>query len=80
MVFLPKKENQRTYCVGVLESEIKNQGLEVLGWREVPVNRDVVGNIAALTEPHIMQVFIGKSSNELSDYNFNIKLLSLIHI
>ena len=74
MVFLPKKENQRTYCVGVLESEIKNQGLEVLGWREVPVNRDVVGNIAALTEPHIMQVFIGKSSNELSDYNFNIKL------
>ena len=74
MVFLPKKENQRTYCVGVLESEIKNQGLEVLGWRNVPVNHGVVGNIAALTEPHIMQVFVGRGSNELSDYNFNIKL------
>ena len=56
MVFLPKKENQRTYCIGVLENEIKNQGLEVLGWRKVPVNHDVVGNIAALTEPHIMQI------------------------
>ena len=74
MVFLPKKENQRTYCLGVLESEIKNQGLEVLGWRNVPVNHGVVGNIAALTEPHIMQVFVGRGSNELSDYNFNIKL------
>ena len=31
MVFLPKKENQRSYSVGVFESEIKKQGLEVLG-------------------------------------------------
>ena len=74
MVFLPKKENQRTYCIGVLENEIKNQGLEVLGWRKVPVNHDVVGNIAALTEPHIMQIFVGRGNVDLSDYEFNIKL------
>ena len=74
MVFLPKKENQRTYCISVLESEIKSQGLEVIGWRKVPVNHDVVGSIAALTEPFIMQVFVGKGSIDLSDYEFNIKL------
>ena len=74
MVFLPKKENQRTYCTSVLESEIKSQGLEVIGWRKVPVNHDVVGSIAALTEPFIMQVFVGKGSVDLSDYEFNIKL------
>ena len=74
MVFLPKKENQRTYCISVLESEIKSQGLEVIGWRKVPVNHDVVGSIAALTEPFIMQVFVGKGSVDLSDYEFNIKL------
>ena len=74
MVFLPKKENQRTYCIGVLESEIKNQGLDILGWRKVPVNHNVVGNIAALTEPHIMQIFVGRGNVELSDYEFNIKL------
>ena len=74
MVFLPKKENQRTYCISVLESEIESQGLEVIGWRKVPVNHDVVGSIAALTEPFIMQVFVGKGSIDLSDYEFNIKL------
>jgi glutamate synthase (ferredoxin) len=74
MVFLPRKENQRTYCIGVFESEIKKQGLDILGWRKVPVNRDVVGSIAAQTEPQIMQVFIGRGANQLSDHEFNIKL------
>ncbi len=74
MVFLPRKENQRTYCIGVFESEIKKQGLDILGWRKVPVNREVVGSIAAQTEPSIMQVFIGRGANKLSDHEFNIKL------
>ena len=74
MVFLPRKENQRTYCIGVFESEIKKQGLDILGWRKVPVNREVVGSIAAQTEPSIMQVFIGRGAKKLSDHEFNIKL------
>ena len=74
MVFLPKKENQRSYAVGVFEAEIKNQGLEVLGWRKVPVNPEVMGSIAAQTEPHIMQIFVGRGNSELSDSEFNIKL------
>jgi glutamate synthase (ferredoxin) len=74
MVFLPKKENQRSYCINVLESEIKKQSLEVLGWRKVPVNTEVVGSIAAQTEPFIMQTFIGRGSDKLSDQEFNIKL------
>ena len=59
MVFLPQKENQKTYCIGVFESEIKKQGLSILGWRNVPIKKDVVGNIASQTEPKIMQVFVG---------------------
>ena len=74
MVFLPKKENQRTYCIGVFEAELKKQGLEILGWRKVPVNPDVVGSIAAQTEPFIMQVFVGRGETGLSDHEFNIKL------
>jgi len=31
MVFLPQKDNQSSYCKGVLESELKKQGLDVLG-------------------------------------------------
>ena len=74
MVFLPQKENQRTYCIGVFESEIKKQKMKVLGWRKVPVNRDIVGNIAAQTEPFIMQVFIGKDNLEITEHEFNVKL------
>ena len=74
MVFLPQKENQRTYCIGVLESEIKKQKLKILGWRKVPVNRNIIGKIAAQTEPYIMQVFIGKNRLEISEHEFNIKL------
>ncbi len=74
MVFLPKKENQRNYCIGVFESEIKKQGLTLLGWRKVPVDPTVVGSIAKQTEPHIMQAFIGRGETPLTDQEFNIKL------
>ena len=74
MVFLPKKENQRSYAIGVFEKEIISQGLDVLGWRKVPVNPEVMGSIAAQTEPHIMQVFVGRGDPKLNDHEFNIKL------
>lgn len=74
MVFLPQKKNQRTFCVNLFEAEIKKQGLCVLGWRKVPVNKDIVGRIAQQTEPHITQIFIGKGNNELSEQEFNAKL------
>ena len=74
MIFLPQKENQRTYCIGVFESEIKKQKLSIIGWRKVPVNRNIIGKIAAQTEPYIMQVFVGKDDLELTEHEFNIKL------
>jgi glutamate synthase (ferredoxin) len=74
MVFLPQKENQSTYCIGVLESELKKQGLKVLGWRKVPVNHEVVGKIASQTEPKIMQIFVSKGDKSISDHQFNNKL------
>ena len=74
MVFLPKKDNQRSFCIGVLEAEFKNQGLRVLGWRKVPVRTEIVGKIAAQTEPKIMQIFVGKGDKKLTEQNFKNKL------
>ena len=74
MVFLPKKGNQMSYCMGVLESEFKKQKLNVLGWRKVPVKTEVVGKIASQSEPRIMQVFVGKGNQDISDHQFNNKL------
>ena len=66
MVFLPQKINQLNYCVEIFEKEIIKQGLEILGWRNVPVNSKVVGSIAAKTQPVIKQVFIGKNKIDRS--------------
>jgi len=60
-VFLPKRENQRHYCISQFEKNITSQGLEILGWREVPVDSTVLGKIASETEPFVKQVFVGKS-------------------
>lgn len=73
-VFLPKRENQRNYCVSKFESFIQGQGLKVLGWRDVPVDASVLGRIASESEPFVKQLFIGKSSNTQTDFDFNLKL------
>ena len=75
-VFLPRKENQRQFCIDVFEKEIKNQGLKLIGWRDVPVNSDVLGEIAKITEPFVKQIFIGKSDKNQSDKDFNLKLFA----
>ena len=75
-VFLPRKENQRTYCIEIFEAEIKKQGLHVLGWRDVPVNSAVLGEIAKTTEPFVKQVFIGKSDSKQTEFDFNLKLFA----
>ncbi|HKL40480.1 MAG TPA: glutamate synthase large subunit, partial [Cryomorphaceae bacterium] len=75
-VFLPKRKNQRQYCIEHFEKNMRHQGLEVLGWRNVPVDSSLLGMIAAKTEPFIKQVFIGKSDPNQTDFDFNLKLFT----
>ncbi len=73
-VFFPKKENQRDFCISVFEENIKKQGLQLLGWRNVPVNKAIPGRIAGETEPYVKQIFVGKENKEQKDFDFNLKL------
>ncbi|MFT6355397.1 MAG: glutamate synthase (ferredoxin), partial [Cryomorphaceae bacterium] len=75
-VFLPKRKNQRKYCIDHFEANMSGQGLEVLGWRDTPVDSTVIGKIAAKSEPFIKQVFIGKSHPKQTDFEFNLKLFT----
>lgn len=75
-LFLPKKENQRQYCIDIFEKEIAKQGLNLIGWRDVPVNSAVLGRVAKVTEPFVKQVFIGKTNDEQADREFNLKLFA----
>lgn len=76
MVFLSQNENQLNFFKNCLETEIKNQGLAVLGWRKVPVNKTHLGTIAAKNEPAIEQIFIGKNRLKLTENQFNAKLFA----
>ena len=75
-VFLPKKFNQSSYCQNVFEKELKNQGLSVLGWRDVPVDTSNLGVIAARTQPKTKQLFVGKGTEKLTKLQFNAKLFA----
>ena len=66
MVFLPQDEAQAAKGKEILEAAIAAEGLTVLGWREVPVDKDVVGRMAKDTEPVIEQVLVnGAEGDEL---------------
>lgn len=73
-VFLPKKSNQQTYSIGILEKHIKEQGLKVIGWRNVPLDESVLGEIAAKTQPAVKQIFVGKENDEQDEFQFNLKI------
>lgn len=72
-VFLPQKENQRNFCISVLEENIEKQGLELLGWRDVPVNKSIPGRIAAESEPFVKQLFVGRGETK-ETFQFDLKL------
>ena len=76
MVFLPQSINQYNYCNNILEKEIKNQNLEVLGWRDVPVNSIHLGKIAKKNEPKIKQIFVSKNGINLTNHQFNAKIFA----
>ena len=64
MVFLPKEHASRLACEQELERAIKAEGQVLVGWRDVPVNRDMPMSPAVREkEPIMRQVFIGRGSD-----------------
>jgi hypothetical protein len=61
-VFLPRKENQRAYCISVFEKSLSDQGINILGWRDVPVDQSILGEIAQVSEPFVKQIFVSYES------------------
>ncbi|MCX7663201.1 MAG: glutamate synthase subunit alpha, partial [Tepidimonas fonticaldi] len=64
MIFLPKEHASRLACEQEMERAIKAEGQVLLGWRDVPVNKDMpMSPTVRKTEPIIRQVFIGRGSD-----------------
>jgi len=62
MVFLPREPASRIACEYEIERAIKDEGQTLLGWRDVPVDSEDLGESIKKVEPVIRQVFIGRSS------------------
>ena len=66
MIFLPKESASRQACEQELERAIKAEGQVLLGWRDVPVDRDMpMSPTVREKEPVIRQVFIGRGHDIL---------------
>jgi len=64
MIFLPKEHASRLACEQEMERAIKAEGQVLLGWRDVPVNRDMpMSPTVREKEPVLRQVFIGRGSD-----------------
>ncbi len=60
MCFLPVEKHIRLQCEGVFERIAQEEGCQVLGWRDTPVNGDAVGREARRSQPYIEQLFLGR--------------------
>ncbi|MDN4588955.1 glutamate synthase subunit alpha [Xenophilus aerolatus] len=61
MIFLPKEHASRLACEQEMERAIKAEGQVLLGWRDVPVNREMpMSPTVREKEPILRQVFIGR--------------------
>ncbi|MCU1445627.1 glutamate synthase large subunit [Cryobacterium sp.] len=64
-VFLPTEPTGRSAVKGAIEAIAREESLTVLGWREVPVRPDEVGNLARAAMPAIQQLYV--SSTQLGE-------------
>ena len=65
MLFLPRDSALRGACEELLVQAVEIEGLEVVGWRDVPCDNRTLGDIARSAEPIIRQILI--SGKGLSD-------------
>ncbi len=61
MIFLPRESASRLACEQEIERAVRAEGQQVLGWRDVPVDRDMpMSPTVRAKEPVIRQIFIGR--------------------
>lgn len=58
MIFLSQNDELANASRRIVEEELQNETLSVVGWREVPTNPDVLGEIALSSLPRIEQIFV----------------------
>ncbi len=74
MFFFPQDELCRNQAKKMFEIIVEKEGLEILGWRQVPTYPEILGQKALECMPYIMQCFIKKPKNVEIGLDFDRKL------
>ena len=68
MLFLPNDDEHEAAAIRIIEEVVKAEGYcKVVGWRDVPVDPEVVGRFARVTQPRIKQVFLEHTQGATGD-------------
>ena len=74
LIFLNRDPALAQAARAAVEAQLQRQGLELAGWRIVPVSPEACGTQALKTLPHIEQVFVNCRLSDIDEASFNRKL------
>ncbi|WP_241085359.1 glutamate synthase large subunit [Candidatus Vondammii sp. HM_W22] len=74
LLFLPRDSAARAEALAIIGRFVEEEGQIVLGWRDVPVNNQGLGDSVKPTEPVISQIFVGNGNNRTDQNAFERKL------
>ena len=72
-VFLPTGEETKL-GMEIMERAVSKEGLELLGWRDIPVDNSTIGVTARSVEPMIKQIFVGAPADLKDQLAFERRL------
>jgi glutamate synthase (ferredoxin) len=67
-IFLPPSDGERETAEGFFEQVCREEGLEFLGWRNVPTDNRSIGGTARDVEPYVRQAFVGRGKKVSRDH------------
>src|SRR5215475_10804042 len=67
MCFLPREPDRRAELETLLTGTVEAEGQRVIGWRDVPVDKDYVGITANLYAPYVKQLVVAASDELAAD-------------
>lgn len=77
MIFFPKNEKLKEECRTILNRNVQKLGMEVIGYRPVPVDNSMIGDGAKSVEPSIEQLFVKRPDSMTDMEAFERKLFIL---
>ena len=77
MLFLPVEEAKSADACRALETLAAQEGLRVLGWRDVPCRPEILGEGARRTMPRIAQCFLARPEGVAQGLDFDRRLYVL---